>query len=106
MTLRLTPEAEDDLDDTYAWYEAQRVGLGDAFLRALDATIAAVQQQPEAHHLVDETIRRALLRRFPYAVFFEVVAKEIVTVAGKPSLDVPPGTLNGALKQAGLEKGE
>lgn len=27
-----------------------------------------------------------------------------VTVAGKPSVDVPPGTLNSALKQAGLKK--
>jgi predicted RNA binding protein YcfA (HicA-like mRNA interferase family) len=27
-----------------------------------------------------------------------------VTVAGKPSLEVPPGTLNSILKQAGLKK--
>ena len=27
-----------------------------------------------------------------------------VTVAGRPSIDVPPGTLNSALKQAGLKK--
>jgi predicted RNA binding protein YcfA (HicA-like mRNA interferase family) len=27
-----------------------------------------------------------------------------VTVAGKPSLDVPPGTLNAILKQAGLRR--
>jgi predicted RNA binding protein YcfA (HicA-like mRNA interferase family) len=27
-----------------------------------------------------------------------------VTVAGKPSIDVPPGTLNSVLKQAGLKK--
>lgn len=27
-----------------------------------------------------------------------------VTVAGKPSVDIPPGTLNGALKLAGLNK--
>ena len=26
-----------------------------------------------------------------------------VTVAGKPSIDVPPGTLNSILKQAGLK---
>ncbi|HMD86859.1 MAG TPA: type II toxin-antitoxin system HicA family toxin [Terriglobia bacterium] len=26
-----------------------------------------------------------------------------VTVAGKPNLDVPPGTLNSILKQAGLK---
>jgi len=29
-----------------------------------------------------------------------------VTVAGQPSVDVPPGTLNSALKQAGLKKPE
>ena len=29
-----------------------------------------------------------------------------VTVAGKPSLDVPPGTLRSILKQAGLTKRE
>jgi len=27
-----------------------------------------------------------------------------VTVSGKPSIDVPPGTLNSILKQAGLKK--
>ena len=27
-----------------------------------------------------------------------------VTVSGKPSVDVPPGTLNSVLKQAGLKK--
>ncbi|WP_414041905.1 type II toxin-antitoxin system HicA family toxin [Acidithiobacillus sp. M4-SHS-6] len=27
-----------------------------------------------------------------------------VTVAGNPNVDVPPGTLNSALKQAGLKK--
>jgi predicted RNA binding protein YcfA (HicA-like mRNA interferase family) len=29
-----------------------------------------------------------------------------VTVSGKPSVDIPPGTLNSALKQAGLKKQE
>jgi len=29
-----------------------------------------------------------------------------VTVAGKPSVDIPPGTLNSAMKQAGLKKSE
>jgi predicted RNA binding protein YcfA (HicA-like mRNA interferase family) len=29
-----------------------------------------------------------------------------VTVAGKSSVDIPPGTLNSALKQAGLKKPE
>jgi predicted RNA binding protein YcfA (HicA-like mRNA interferase family) len=29
-----------------------------------------------------------------------------VTVAGRPSVDIPPGTLNNALKQAGLKARE
>jgi len=29
-----------------------------------------------------------------------------VTVSGKSSVDIPPGTLNSALKQAGLKKQE
>jgi predicted RNA binding protein YcfA (HicA-like mRNA interferase family) len=30
--------------------------------------------------------------------------KGTVTVAGKPNVDIPPGTLNNVLKQAGLKK--
>lgn len=78
MTLRLTPEAEADVDDSHAWYEEQRIGLGEAFLRVLDAAVASIQRHPEAYQLVDRTMRRALLRRFPYAVFFEVVGTEVI----------------------------
>jgi predicted RNA binding protein YcfA (HicA-like mRNA interferase family) len=38
--------------------------------------------------------------------FHHPVKPGTVTVAGKPSVDVPPGTLNGVLKQAGLKKPE
>jgi predicted RNA binding protein YcfA (HicA-like mRNA interferase family) len=36
--------------------------------------------------------------------FHHRTKKGTVTVAGKPSIDIPPGTLNSALKQAGLKK--
>jgi predicted RNA binding protein YcfA (HicA-like mRNA interferase family) len=36
--------------------------------------------------------------------FHHPTKKGTVTVAGKPSIDIPPGTLNSALKQAGLKK--
>jgi predicted RNA binding protein YcfA (HicA-like mRNA interferase family) len=36
--------------------------------------------------------------------FHHRVKRGTVTVAGKPSIDVPPGTLNGLLKQAGLKR--
>jgi predicted RNA binding protein YcfA (HicA-like mRNA interferase family) len=38
--------------------------------------------------------------------FHHPTKRGTVTVAGKPSIDIPPGTLNSALKQAGLKKAE
>jgi predicted RNA binding protein YcfA (HicA-like mRNA interferase family) len=38
--------------------------------------------------------------------FHHQTKKGTVTVSGKPNVDVPPGTLNSALKQAGLKKQE
>jgi predicted RNA binding protein YcfA (HicA-like mRNA interferase family) len=38
--------------------------------------------------------------------FHHQTKKGTVTVSGKPTVDVPPGTLNSALKQAGLKKQE
>lgn len=79
--LRLTPEAELDLDEAHAWYHNQGAGRESRFLRAVDMCLASIQRHPEAHQLVDRRMRRALLRRFPYAVFFEVGKVEIVVYA-------------------------
>jgi len=79
--LRLTPEAELDLDDAYTWYQAQHPLLATDFLAAVEACIASIRRHPEAYQLVDPTMRRALLRRFPYAVFYELGAVEIVVYA-------------------------
>ena len=68
--LWLTPEAEFDLDEAHAWYSAQRPALGGQFLRAVDRCLTAIRRHPEAYPLVDRKMRRALLRRFPYGVFF------------------------------------
>jgi predicted RNA binding protein YcfA (HicA-like mRNA interferase family) len=36
--------------------------------------------------------------------FHHPTKKGTVTVAGKPNVDIPPGTLNSAIKQAGIKK--
>lgn len=80
-SLGLTPEAELDLSEAHAWYAAQRRTLGREFLRTVDTCFAAIRRNPEAYQLIDRRIRRALLRRFPYGVFFEVLADDIVVYA-------------------------
>jgi len=79
--LRLTPEAELDLDEAYSWYQTQAPRLAADFLGAVGGCIAAIRRHPEAYQLVEPAMRRALLRRFPYAVFYEVGSAEIVVYA-------------------------
>ena len=79
--LILAPEAEQDLAEAYAWYEGRRIGLGEEFLSCVDACIEAICRTPEMHAFVHETYRRGLVRRFPYAVFYEYT-EGTVTVYG------------------------
>jgi plasmid stabilization system protein ParE len=69
--LVFAPEALQDMDAAYQWYESQRVGLGEEFLGCVDACVQAICRQPEMHESVHEGYRRALMRRFPYAIFYE-----------------------------------
>jgi plasmid stabilization system protein ParE len=77
--LVIAPEAAADLDEAYAWYEAQQVGRGEDFLGRIDACIRAILRFPEMHATFHQSYRRALVRKFPYAVFYEY-ANGVVTV--------------------------
>ena len=68
--LIIAPEAQ-DVDESYRWYEDRRFGLGEEFLGCVDACIQAICRMPELHAKVHEEYRRVLLRRFPYAIFYE-----------------------------------
>ena len=81
VELVVAPEAEQDLADAYAWYEERRPGLGEEFLNCVDACLEAIRRTPEIHATAHENYRRGLVRRFPYAIFYEY-AKETVTVYG------------------------
>jgi toxin ParE1/3/4 len=80
VSVRLTPEAEADLAEAHAWYQQRRHGLGDEFLRSVDAALAAMERLPEAYPAVHRDIRRALLRRFPYALFYRLVGGEVLVI--------------------------
>tara|TARA_R110002126_G_scaffold35949_4_gene109925 strand:+ start:3501 stop:3785 length:285 start_codon:yes stop_codon:yes gene_type:complete len=67
----ITPQAQRDFDKTYGWYEEQYQGLGKEFARCLDAKMAEIQRNPEQFQIIyKDRVRRALVSRFPYSVFF------------------------------------
>jgi plasmid stabilization system protein ParE len=79
--LIIAPEAGQDIAEAYAWYEGRRTGLGEEFLSGVDACIEAIRRMPEMHAVIHENYRRGLVRRFPYAVFYEY-AEDTVIVYG------------------------
>ena len=79
--LILAPEAAQDIAEGYAWYELRRPGLGEDFLSCIEACLQAICRTPEMHSIVHESYRRGLVRRFPYAVFYEY-SEGTVTVYG------------------------
>jgi plasmid stabilization system protein ParE len=78
-----TTLAEDDVAAAYGWYATSRGGLGDEFLADLEGVVEMIGQFPEACPAVHRELRRALLHRFPYSVYYRLMpAAAIVEVRG------------------------
>ena len=72
-TVQFTILAEEDVAEAYAWYASLRRGLGDEFLADTDTVIQMIEQVPEVCPTVYRELRRALLRRFPYSVYYRLL---------------------------------
>jgi plasmid stabilization system protein ParE len=75
------PEAEAETLETRDWYESRQPGLGAAFRAALDEALQRVVENPFLYRRVRGETRRAILSRFPYAVYFRLVGDDIVVLA-------------------------
>jgi plasmid stabilization system protein ParE len=72
LRIRFRPEAEEDLRLAIEWYEEQREGRGDELTDDVGETIERIERLPESYRFVHGEFRRALLRHFPYAIYFRV----------------------------------
>jgi len=79
--LIIRPEAEAELAEAFDWYEEQLRGLGSEFLISVDATVHAIVRNPRQFAKIHKEVRRALLHRFPYGVFFVVEDARIIVLA-------------------------
>ena len=64
--------AESDLAHAGDWYNRIRPGLGDDLVLCVEHALGRILENPEAFIVVLPGVRRALIRRFPYGVFFRV----------------------------------
>lgn len=81
MKVRFRSEAESDVVLAREWYDAQRLGLRDEFVEALEHVIDLVSEFPDAFPEIATGLRRALLGRFPYAVYYHLNSDFVDVIA-------------------------
>lgn len=83
MTIRVDDEVWAEVFAAASRYERERVSLGEEFVEAVDAALAAIAVNPEAWAVwpdirqVDPPIRRYVMARFPYVIGFQVFADHV-----------------------------
>ena len=101
MKIRLLPAAEEDLLDSYRFYEAQRDGLGDGFLDALYSNIESLRITAGVHVRCFGSFYRLLAKRFPFAVYYRLNEGEIRVFA---VLDTRPSPARARQLPSGRER--
>lgn len=81
FTVIFTQAARVELIEAQDWYEGEAAGLGRYFREAIDALAERLSIDPQQFPVVFKNVRRALLRRFPYALFFVVAGDTLFVIA-------------------------
>lgn len=88
-SVRLEPEAKQELAAGAAWYEQRREGLGLEFLAEVDAVVAAIARWPCRFPLYPRVptelgVGRAAARHFPYSLAFIELPTNIRSPGRRP----------------------
>jgi plasmid stabilization system protein ParE len=75
------PAARAELTEAVAWYEAQRPGLGEDLGQVVAAALARLSAHPALYPEVLAGVRRIVLARFPYSLFYRVRPESIEILA-------------------------
>jgi plasmid stabilization system protein ParE len=76
------PKAEANLYAAVSWYQEEEPGstLWLDLIDEFESVLARVSEHPESAPVYEGTIRRALLRRFPYAIYYVIEGEEVVVI--------------------------
>ena len=73
LGLRISPAAEDEVEQAKEYYASESPGLDMDLAESLDYTFARIVETPLAFPVVfGSEVRRALINRFPFSIFYAV----------------------------------
>jgi plasmid stabilization system protein ParE len=73
--------ADADLQEIFNRFENYREGFGTEFITIVDAHLARIAAFPEIAPAYFEGIRRQVMQRFPYGIFYQPEPKRILVAA-------------------------
>ena len=73
--------ADADLQEIFNRFEDYRQGFGAEFITVVDAYLARIAVFPEIAPIYFESIRRQVMQRFPYGIFYESEPTRILVAA-------------------------
>ena len=79
--VRFLPEALDDVIEIQRWYASRQRGLGQAFAEAITAGVERIASDLATFPYVHGSVRRLVVNRFPYAIYFREAGDAIVVIA-------------------------
>jgi plasmid stabilization system protein ParE len=66
----ITPTAQKDIQTGKNWYETKQNLLGNEFIDAIESAIKKIQSNPRLFSLIYKGIRRAMVKRFPFGIYY------------------------------------
>ena len=79
--LSIRKEAEADIAEAYQYYEGCQENLGGDFVFCIDEAISRIQNNPKQFRAVLGAVRRALVRKFLYGIYYTIKDNEIIVLA-------------------------
>jgi toxin ParE1/3/4 len=71
-----------DIAEARRWYDTKRLGLGREFRQAVRVVESLIKTHPDAFPKVHREVRRVLLTRFPFAVYYQRLDPDTVEIIG------------------------
>ena len=77
-SLSIRKEAEADIAEAFEYYESCRESLGADFILCIEESIARIENNPKQYKTIHKTVHRALVRKFPYGIYYVINNKKII----------------------------
>jgi len=74
--IELHPYAQDELAESYQWYEERLEGLGSRFFAAIQKKFDSIMLSPQLYPKKKGNYREVSVKDFPFTIIYEVLEKQ------------------------------